>query len=36
MLGDAGLKKWKKFNMSEEDRKEPVKVLKYFTESLGN
>ena len=36
MLGDLGLKKGKKFNMSEEDRKEKVKVFKRFRQSQGN
>ena len=36
MLGDTRLKKWKKFSMSEEDRKDQVKVFKKFRESLGN
>ena len=36
MLGDIGLKKWKKFNMPEEDRKDQVKAFKRFRESLGN
>ena len=36
MLDDLGLKKWKKFKLSEEGRKDPVKVFKKFRESLGN
>ena len=36
MLGDITLKKWKKFNMSEEDRKDPLRVFKKFKENLGN
>ena len=36
MLGDTGLKKGKKFNMSEENRKDPAKVSKKFRESMGN
>ena len=36
MLGDTGLKKWQKFKMSEDDRKDPEEVFKKFRESLGN
>ena len=35
MLGDIGLQNWKKFKMSEEDRKDPPKVLKKFRVSWG-
>ena len=36
MLCGTGLKKWKKLNMSEEDRKDPVKVFRKVRESPGN
>ena len=36
MLGDIGLKKWQKFNLSADDRKDPAKVFKAYRDSLGN
>ena len=35
MLGDEGLSRWKKFNMSDEDKKDPEKVFKEFHDSFG-
>ena len=35
MLGDEGLSRWKKFNMSDEDKKDPEKVFKEFRDSFG-
>ena len=35
MLGYEGLSRWKKFNMSDEDKKVPEKVFKEFRDSFG-
>ena len=35
MLGDEGLSRWKKFNMSDADKKDPEKVFKEFCDSFG-
>ena len=35
MLGDEGLSRWKKFNMSDADKKDPKKVFKEFRDSFG-
>ena len=34
-MGDEGLSRWKKFNMSDEDKKDPEKVFKEFRDSFG-
>ena len=35
MLGDEGLSRWSKFNMGEDERKNPKDVFAKFKESLG-
>ena len=35
MLGDEGLSRWKKFNISDADKEDPKKVFKEFCDSFG-